>query len=392
MVTPLCTGDNRGMDTTNTFSKMWATRPPRIPKDQGGKAVIAGVAEGFGARFNVDPVIIRIAFVALTLCFGGGLFLYFLCWINMPRFGVPFSPWSALATGEGNVARESETGKDERSLAIWLILGMIVFFPSLSYASDGTTVYSAVLTFALFGLGWYFLYQRCPEPPAGLLVPQQGRPLDDAHPSPAPDAGTNTGTPSESPYAQSATANLSTPPDFPHPAAPPEWDPLGAAPGLWHLPDPNIGTEDFTDTKKSRRGPWIAILVVLGVLVLGAISTFFGLFAFSASDDDDSGAFGGSDVTVTRETDLADITEDMGDVKVDYRDLGPLDQERNVTVSSDIGNVEVVLPEEVPVKVYCSADLGSTDCPTDTVNAEAPGKTLSIDATTNIGNVTVREP
>lgn len=390
MVAPRPTGDNGGMDTTNTFSKMWETRPPRIPKDQGGKAVIAGVAEGFGARFNVDPVIIRIAFVALTLCFGGGIFLYLLCWINMARFGVPFSPWSALATGEGNVARESETGKNERSLAIWLILGMVVFFPSMSYASDGTTVYSAVLTFALFGLGWYFLYQRCPEPPAGLLVPQQGHPLHDAHPSPTTDYGTDTGTPSESPYTQSATANLSTPPDFPHPATPPEWDPLGAAPGLWHLPDPNIGTED--STKKSRRGPWIAILVVLGVLVLGAISTFFGLFAFNASDDDDSGAFGGSDVTVTRETDLADVTEDMGDVKMDYHDLGPLDQERNVTVSSDIGNVEVVLPKNVPVKVYCSADLGSTDCPTDTVNAEAPGKTLSIDATTNIGNVTVREP
>ena len=49
MVAPSFPSDNKGMDTTNTFSKMWASRPPRIPKDQGGKAVIAGVAEGFGA-------------------------------------------------------------------------------------------------------------------------------------------------------------------------------------------------------------------------------------------------------------------------------------------------------------------------------------------------------
>ena len=50
------------------------------------------------------------------------------------------------------------------------------------------------------------------------------------------------------------------------------------------------------------------------------------------------------------------------------------------------------LVPDVPVEVHCSTNLGSTDCPTDTVNPDAPGKTLRINATTNIGNVTVREP
>lgn len=400
MVAPPLTGDNEGMETTQTFTKMWETRPPRIPKDQGGNAVLAGVAEGFGARYNIDPVIIRIAFVVLTLCFGGGLFLYFLCWINMGRFGVPFSPWSALATGRGNIARESKTGKKERTLAIWLLIGMFVFFPSLSYASDGTTIYSAAITFALFGLGWYLLYQRAPEPPAGLLVPQQGRTLHDAHPSgpyTAPgntDAGGSTAWRAdaaespESPYAQSATANLTTPPDFPHPATPPAWDPLGAAPELWHLPDPNSeadASDDDTPPKGSKRSWWIAIAVVVGVLVLGVISAV-------VENGNAGNMFGGSNITTTTETEVNDVSETMGDVNVDYRDLPPLDQERTATLHTNIGNVDVVLPKDVPVEVRCSTNLGSTDCPTDTVNPDAPGKTLRINATTNIGNVTVREP
>ena len=37
----------------NTLTQMWETRPPRIPENQGGKAVIGGVCEGIGARFHI---------------------------------------------------------------------------------------------------------------------------------------------------------------------------------------------------------------------------------------------------------------------------------------------------------------------------------------------------
>lgn len=380
MVAPSFPRDNGGMDTTNTFSKMWATRPPRIPKDQGGKAVIAGVAEGFGARFNIDPVIIRIAFVALTLCFGGGVFLYLLCWINMPRFGVPFSPLSALATGEGNVARESETGKDERSLAIWLLIGIVIFFPSLSYASDGTTVYSAVLTFALFGLGWYLLYQRCPEPPAGLLVPQQGHPLDDAHPSPAPDAGTNTGTPSESPYAQSATANLSTPPDFPHPAAPPEWDPLGAAPGLWHLPDPAEPTPEPAQTKK-RYWLWIPVAIVATAAILWAMAVLSMLRTSAIGD------YGVANVSAYSAEAMREYKHNIGEARIDLSRLEPLDEPVTVELRNGIGKIDLKLPNDVPFVVNCDATIGSANCPEGKQNADKDGELLTINVKQRIGSV-----
>lgn len=52
----------------------------RIQKDK----KIAGVCTGFAAYFNVDPVMVRIAAIALSLLGGGGILLYLLAWIVMP--------------------------------------------------------------------------------------------------------------------------------------------------------------------------------------------------------------------------------------------------------------------------------------------------------------------
>ena len=45
---------------------MWDTRPHRIPKDEGGRAVIAGVCAGIGEELGVDPLLPRLLF-ALAL-------------------------------------------------------------------------------------------------------------------------------------------------------------------------------------------------------------------------------------------------------------------------------------------------------------------------------------
>ncbi|MCW6653519.1 PspC domain-containing protein [Aerococcaceae bacterium NML210727] len=48
-------------------------------------AKIAGVAAGIGEYLNLDPVIIRAAFVLFTLAGGSGVLLYILAAILMPR-------------------------------------------------------------------------------------------------------------------------------------------------------------------------------------------------------------------------------------------------------------------------------------------------------------------
>ncbi|WP_067437476.1 PspC domain-containing protein [Nocardioides jensenii] len=46
---------------------------------------VAGVAGGLGRHFDVDPVIIRVAFVVLTFFGGAGLIIYVACWLLVPE-------------------------------------------------------------------------------------------------------------------------------------------------------------------------------------------------------------------------------------------------------------------------------------------------------------------
>jgi signal transduction histidine kinase len=57
---------------------------PRIHRSRHDR-VVAGVAAGFGAYVGVDPVLVRIAFVALTFAGGLGLIAYVLAWILIPE-------------------------------------------------------------------------------------------------------------------------------------------------------------------------------------------------------------------------------------------------------------------------------------------------------------------
>lgn len=47
--------------------------------------VIAGVAGGIAEYFNVDPTIIRLAFVILVFANGIGILAYFLAWLMIPE-------------------------------------------------------------------------------------------------------------------------------------------------------------------------------------------------------------------------------------------------------------------------------------------------------------------
>ncbi|MFH0765151.1 MAG: PspC domain-containing protein [Calditrichota bacterium] len=47
--------------------------------------VIAGVCGGIGEYFGIDPVILRLVWVALTIVGGSGIILYLLAWLIIPR-------------------------------------------------------------------------------------------------------------------------------------------------------------------------------------------------------------------------------------------------------------------------------------------------------------------
>lgn len=57
--------------------------PQRLFRSETDK-VIAGVAGGLGEYFKIDPTIIRILFILLTIFGGSGLIIYIVLWLVMP--------------------------------------------------------------------------------------------------------------------------------------------------------------------------------------------------------------------------------------------------------------------------------------------------------------------
>lgn len=50
-------------------------------------AMIGGVAGGIAKALGIDPTIIRIAFVLVALFAGGGILLYVILWVVIPKEG-----------------------------------------------------------------------------------------------------------------------------------------------------------------------------------------------------------------------------------------------------------------------------------------------------------------
>src|SRR5680860_1310997 len=49
--------------------------------------MVAGVCEGLSRHFDIDPIVIRVVFAALTIFGGAGLVLYVLAWLTVPADG-----------------------------------------------------------------------------------------------------------------------------------------------------------------------------------------------------------------------------------------------------------------------------------------------------------------
>src|SRR3954465_11377082 len=97
---------------TTTPPEAPAGPPPAPPPDDGGPRVtrdeikqlgrirrtvgpdrkVAGVAGGLGRHLDIDPVLLRVAFVVLVFFGGAGLIVYGACWLLVPEDGSPRAP------------------------------------------------------------------------------------------------------------------------------------------------------------------------------------------------------------------------------------------------------------------------------------------------------------
>ena len=66
----------------------------RIRRTRGADRKVAGVAGGLARHLDIDPIILRVAFVVLVFFGGAGLLLYGACWLLLPEDGSAGAPLS----------------------------------------------------------------------------------------------------------------------------------------------------------------------------------------------------------------------------------------------------------------------------------------------------------
>jgi len=64
--------------------------PPRLVRAGSGRA-LGGVAAGVAEHLGLAPLVVRLAFVLLTLCGGAGILMYAALWVLVPQGDVPAS-------------------------------------------------------------------------------------------------------------------------------------------------------------------------------------------------------------------------------------------------------------------------------------------------------------
>ncbi|MEH6820942.1 MAG: PspC domain-containing protein [Dietzia psychralcaliphila] len=398
-------------DVPSELRSLWRTRPVRTPDD----AKIAGVCGGFGRRYGVDPVLFRIAFVIAALWGGAGVFLYALLWLLLRSAGDEASKGEALI-GKGRASGSKVT-------AVVLVVVVLLSAPTFGGSGESLVVGAGFLMAVAMLAGWYGLHRRTPVPPAGWAEVSAMRP-------PSPRAGTT--------RSAGASQEPGSGPGAPYgPPVPPSWDPLGAAPFAWDLPDPGtipapapqpsgprsrsrltkvtlglaliavavsagLSTLGGLTWLDSTRIAAIALAVVAGGLLIGAVTRrghgllvvagpLAGFVLLASLVQVPEGGWEGTGdqfVEITDPVQLSTpVVHEIGSLTVDMRGL-ELDRDRDYRVASDMGEVRVILPPDLEVDLNCRADLGSVDCP-DLPVREPGGPVLSLDVATGVGSVTV---
>jgi phage shock protein PspC (stress-responsive transcriptional regulator) len=238
-----------------TVKDFWETRPTRPRHGR----MLAGVAAGIGRRYGVDPVLIRVALVVAAIFGGSGVAFYLLGWLFLRQEADEVSAIESLV----------DRGHSSVSKALTVVL-CIALIPASGYLfGDFSTL---IGTIVLFG-GLYLLHHsradyRPPntEPVRDAMPPDVGQPVADADPYVDPMPGIAAPTVSDAVPAEAVTPDVDQPR-----ATPPAWDPLGAAPFAWDLPEPQVAMAPprrHRPRTKITLGTLGAAIVVAAVLAM----------------------------------------------------------------------------------------------------------------------------
>ncbi|HEY5878416.1 MAG TPA: PspC domain-containing protein [Nakamurella sp.] len=269
----------------------WSRRPRRSASDR----KIAGVAGGLGRAFGVDPVLIRVAFVILTIFAGFGLLPYVACWLLLPADGDEVSPAESLlgrgrsatppilAVGLAIVALISILSTFSWGSPFWpLVIAGVVIFLVVRKKGRGCTGQQRNTAWAdqwaakagESGRSWgeqaeQWIARQPWAGPGGSSTQSQSQsqsPFDKPAFWDAARDEQHAADPTRVNLRKDGTSTQG------QPAAPqpPAWDPLGVAPFAWDLPEP---TPAAPPTPARPRRSVIGRITLGMVLLVGGLAT-----------------------------------------------------------------------------------------------------------------------
>jgi phage shock protein PspC (stress-responsive transcriptional regulator) len=366
------TGPRVGWDDIRDLGRIRRTRDKRV----------AGVAGGIGLHLDIDPVIVRVAFVVLSFFGGVGLLLYIAGWLLIPEEG---KDWAKVA-----LDRRSRTV----ALALVALLGLVLL---VSHGWWGS------------GFPWGILLVAALVALVATRLPER---RSTQAPVPAPEPGAADARVATE-YA--AAAAYAAPPAQPRPVNPRRRGPIlfWFALALMAVALGALGVADLAGADVAPSAYPALVLALSGAVLL--VGAFFGraggivLVGFVAT-----AATIGSTVVdrwdphrqVERPVAVADVHGtyhlDMGDLVVDLtrvRNLQALDG-RTIEVSGGVGQLDIRVPAAVTVVTHSrisgpggittfGEDTGGIDTTVDSTHDAGTGApTLTIDADLHIGAIT----
>jgi len=406
---------------------------------------VAGVAGGLARHLDIDPVILRVAFVVLIFFGGAGLLLYGACWLLVPQ-------------DDGTAPAVRLDGRT-RSIVLMVAAGL----SALALVGDSWGVIGFPWPLAIVGAVALVLVTRnrnkaTPPPPRPYphpygphpyaQYPYAQYPYAEQHAAPAAPSAPSPASPVSSADLTSEPTPDGATPDAPASAA--EAEPAAWATGPYAAPYAGPDTPYVwqhvappTPPDPARRGPrlfWPAMaLAALGVGVLGLIdaagapvpdSAYAALVTAICGVTLLVGAFfgrAGGLIPVGLVAALVmggtAVGENLTETDVQYRPLTSLEVEssydmdagdlvldltaledpealagRSIEVDGGVGRMEVIVPDDLRVEVTADVGIGSAEVfehddgglGITTTGATGPsGEALEITADLGIGRVRV---
>lgn len=225
-----------------------ATFPPltrREPK------VVAGVCAGVAYRLGIDPNVVRVLAIVLSIFGGVGILLYAIGWLLMPE----------QATGTSLGERALRGGGTDGARTILLALGLIVVALGFGFAVVGDSWFGLTVLVLTLAVGAVLLTRRPSEPsgPAFSATSQQATYPPGYQPT------------YQQPYQQTYQPDDEQPPSE-----------LGYIPPYPYGPPPDSAALPEPSSPRSILGPVTAFAALATVGILGVVDALGASLPFSA--------------------------------------------------------------------------------------------------------------